>query len=198
MAEPAIRRTTYAEYLALEQSTGVKHEYLEGFTVAMAGGTSAHADLGGNVFLLLANALRGRACRPSNSDQRIRVPGADFSSYPDVSVFCGPRVPDTLDPDAFTNPTVLVEVLSPSTEAYDRGEKFGYYRELSSLQQYVLVSSTEARIEVFTRNSDDSWTLRVYGAGAAADLASVGVTMSVDAVYDGVTLAPRGRLSPPV
>ena len=193
MADPAIRRTTYAEYLALEQLTGVKHEYIEGYTVAMAGGTSAHADVGQNVLVWLANALRGRPCRPSNSDQRVRVASADFSSYPDVSVFCGPRVPDALDPDAFTNPTVLVEVLSASTEAYDRGEKFGYYRQISPLRHYVLVSSTEARVEVFSRNADDSWTLRVYGPGAEVALDALDLMLPVDAVYGGVTFTPRGR-----
>lgn len=195
MAEPGLRRLTYSEYLDLEASTGVKHEYKEGFVVAMAGGSIAHADIGMNATLLIANGLRGRGCRASNSDQKIRVPETDFATYPDLAVFCGPRIPDTLDPHALTNPTLVLEVLSPSTEGYDRGEKFACYRAIPSLRQYVLLAGTEPRVEVFTRNPDESWTLRTYGPGANVPLDSIGLALAVDALYEGVELSPGGRLA---
>ncbi len=195
MAAPALRRLSYAEYLALEHSTGIKHEYQDGAAVAMAGGSIAHADLGGNVYAALAAALRGGPCRPCNSDQKIRVPGIDFVSYPDVAVFCGPRIPDALDRHALTNPTVLVEVLSPSTEGYDRGEKFRYYQNIPSLRQYVLVSTTAIAVDVFTRNPDDSWTLRGFGPGETMSLGSLGIQIPVDTIYDAVELDARERLT---
>lgn len=174
---------TYAEYLAAERVSAEKHEYLRGEVFAMAGGTIEHGRLAAAVAGELGVALRGRRCVPFSSDVRIRVLATDRSTYPDVSVVCGSleRAPD--DSEAITNPTVLVEVLSDSTEADDRGEKFAHYRRIPSLREYVLVSQRAQRIEVFHRAAGGSWTLSEAGPGEALRLESVDVVLSVDSVY---------------
>lgn len=160
----------------------------------MAGGSIALADLGVNLTVTFSAALRGRPCRPSNRDQKIRVPGIDFASDPDVAVYCDPRIPDELDRNALTNPTRVVEVLSPATEGYDRGEKFRYYPRIQSLEQYVLVRADRVSVDVFTRSGDGSWTTRGCGPGEVLALDSIAITAPVDTLYDGVKLDPGERL----
>ncbi len=179
---------TYADYLALEAESDQRWAWLDGEVWAMSGGTPVHSEIGTNITILLGVALRGRKCRPYNADLRIRVPETGLAFHADVSVVCGPRAPDSEDPNAVTNPTVLVEVLSRSTERYDRSDKFGHYRRLASLRDYLLVSQAEARVEHYHRNEDGTWTLRDARAGDTVTLASIDVTLSVDDVYAGVTL----------
>jgi Uma2 family endonuclease len=116
------------------------------------------------------------------SDLRVHVPATGRSTYPDVTVVCDERKTAEVDPDAITNPTVIVEVLSPTTEASDRGEKFAHYRRLEALQEYVLVPQETQRVEVYRRQGD-IWALRDYGPGDRVELASLDVTLSVDAFY---------------
>ena len=190
MGLPALALLSYEDYLRLEQETDVKHEFLDGEVLAMSGGTPSHADLITNTLVQLSIALAGRPCRPSNSDQKLRVLSSGFAFYPDVSVICGPRIPHPEDKNTFTNPTVLVEVLSPSTEARDRGQKFALVQAIPSLQEYVLVNTRLARVEVFRRNADPTWTLRVYGPGETVELASIEVNLAVDELYARVELPP--------
>ena len=190
MAVPARRRVTYAEYLALEALSPTKNEYFQGEILAMAGGTTPHADLAINMVGLFLTGLQGKPCRPSNSDQRLRVPATGLATYPDVAVYCAPRTPHPEDPDALTNPTLLVEVLWKGTEAYDRGQKFEHYRQLSTLRHYVLVSSERVAVEVFTPNDDGSWNLRAFSAGDTFRLDALGLVLAVDEVYAGVDLSP--------
>ncbi|CAN94031.1 hypothetical protein sce3871 [Sorangium cellulosum So ce56] len=184
MNEPARRIVwTYAEYLEQERASPTKHEFLNGEIFAMAGGTPEHARLCANVIAEIRAQLRGRPCVVYSADLRVRVQATGLATYPDVSVVCGRLERDIEDKDAALNPIVLVEVLSESSEAYDRGQKFAHYRRIPSLREYVLVSQHEQRIEVFHRNEDDSWTLREARAGEGAHLEAVGCALSVDEIY---------------
>jgi Uma2 family endonuclease len=184
VTQPAVpHRVTYADYLAAERASAAKHEYLRGEVIAMAGGTPEHGRLAAAVIGELRNALRGHPCAPFSSDVRVRILATDRTTYPDVSVVCGvlERAPD--DPDAITNPTVLVEVLSDSTEADDRGDKFAHYRRIPSLRDYVLVSQRARRIEVFHRDAGGGWLLSEAGPGEEVRLESLDVALGVDAIY---------------
>lgn len=181
MGEP-VERKAYAAYLAFERDAETKHEFVDGQIVAMAGGTPEHARLAASVIQALGAALRGRRCSAFSSDLRVHVPATGRSTYPDVTVVCDERRTADVDPDAIVNPTVIVEVLSPGTEASDRGEKFAHYRRLASLKEYVLVGQSEPRIEVYRREGD-AWALRDYGPGDRVALASLDVELEVDAIY---------------
>lgn len=153
MAEHAVHhRFSYAEYLARERETGLRHEFLDGQVFAMTGETPEHARLIAEVSFVLRRAVDPKRCRVFSADLRIRIPPTGLSTYPDVAVVCGPVETSDDDPNAVVNPTVLVEVLSPGTEAYDRGEKWAHYRRLESLQVYVLVSPVARRVEAFIRS----------------------------------------------
>ena len=183
MTEPARKLTyTFTEYLALEAKSETKHEYINGEVFAMAGGTPDHAALAAAVIRLLGTALLGRPYRVYTSDLRIRVLATGLATYPDVSIICRPFEPDPEDPNTAVNPVVIAEVLSDSTEAYDRGEKFAHYRRIPSLRDYLLVVQREARIEHYRRNEDDTWTLREVRAPGAVRL-SIGCELSVEDVY---------------
>jgi Uma2 family endonuclease len=174
---------TYAEYLVAEEASVDRHWFLSGEVFAMAGGTPEHAALAAAVIGQLAAGLHARPCRIFTSDARVRVPATGLATYPDVTVVCSKREADPDDPNAITNPVLLVEVLSDSTEAHDRGEKAAHYRHLASLREYVLVSHRERRVEVFRRNEAGRWELYEAGAGGVAELTSVGCTLDVDAIY---------------
>ena len=177
---------SYAEYLAFERDSEAKHEYVNGQIYAMSGGTPEHGRLAWNLMGLLHEALRGRPCTAFTSDVRVRIPATGRATYPDVSVVCGKLERDTEDADAITNPIVLVEVLSPSTESSDRGDKFLHYRRLPSLREYVLVAQDAPRIEVFSRGQDErgeTWVMTEAGPGQVARLPSLGVELAVDDVY---------------
>lgn len=175
-------KLSYPEYLALEERSESKHEYLRGEAWAMAGGTVEHGRLQMAFATQLAIALRGKPCVVLSSDVRVRVDETDRTTYPDVSVVCGPREVSPLDPLAITNPIVIVEVLFEGTERDDRGQKFAHYRRLPSLREYVLISQDLRRIEVF-RRSDEGWVLSEAGAGERFELRSVSALIDVDAVY---------------
>ena len=174
---------TYADYLAAEEHSDVKHEYLRGEVFAMSGGTPNHGALAVAMSSTLYSALRGKPCRVFSSDVRVRVVASDFAAYPDVSVVCGQIEAASDDPNAITNPVLIVEVLSDSTEAYDRGEKAAQYRRIPSLREYVLVSQRDSRLELFRRKPQGHWELLEASAGQTLELASVGVTVEVDEVY---------------
>ncbi|MBL8719886.1 MAG: Uma2 family endonuclease [Myxococcales bacterium] len=181
MADP-VRRMSYADYLALEASSERKHEYLRGEAWAMAGGTIEHSRLQASISRELGVALTGKPCVVLTSDAKVRIDETDRTTYPDASVVCGPRVSSPIDRNAIINPVVLVEVLSEGTERDDRGEKFAHYRRLPSLEEYVLVSQDVRRIEVFRRTTE-GWMLVEAGPGQQLELRSIGVSLSVDAVY---------------
>ena len=174
---------TYAEYLAHERESEVRHAFIDGEVLAMAGGSPTHALLSASLIGLLFAALRRRRCQVYTGDLRVRVdPSTAF--YPDAAVACGPPEHHDDDADAVTDPLVVFEVLSPSTEAWDRGGKFERLQRLSSLKHYVLLHQERARVEVFTRNEDgESWTLHIAGSGQQVSLPLLGVTLAVDDLY---------------
>jgi len=175
---------TYSEYLAAEAVAEVRHEYLKGEVWAMAGGTIEHGALALAVAGELRAALRGKPCRAFSSDVRVRIPETDLATYPDLSVVCGKLETAADDKDAITNPIVLVEVLSDSTEAYDRGAKAAHYRRIASLREYVLVSQAEPRVEVFRRSEGGRWELIEARPGETIELASLGVELDVAVLYE--------------
>jgi Uma2 family endonuclease len=184
MAEPATSRMTYDEYLVAEAASDVKHEFLRGEVFAMAGGTPTHARLAAAVIGELRNALADRPCEVFTSDLRVRIEATNLSTYPDVTVVCGDLQHSNIDVNAATNPILIVEILSESTEAYDRGEKFAHYRRLPSLREYLLISSQAPRLEAYARNAENEWVLHEAGAGESLALRSLdGVRLATDAIY---------------
>ncbi|MEA2237156.1 MAG: hypothetical protein QOC81_1880 [Thermoanaerobaculia bacterium] len=171
---------TYAEYLGFEASSNVKHEFLGGQIYAMAGGTPEHAALAAAAITLLGHQLRGGEGRPYNSDLRVRTP-TGLTTYPDVTI-CGPREIDGIHPLAITNPALIVEVLSRSTEEYDSGDKFEHYKTFPSLREYVLVSYRERSVEVRSRG-EDGWRTTVVDEGGSAEL-SIDARLDVRDLYD--------------
>jgi Uma2 family endonuclease len=174
---------TYAEYLVAEKAADVRHEYLAGDVWAMAGGTIEHGGLATAVAREIGKALEGRPCRAFSSDVRVRIAETDLVTYPDLSVVCGQLETAADDPDAITNPILLVEVLSDSTEAYDRGAKWAHYRRIASLRDYVLVSQGDPLIEVYRRTEGGRFELFEARAGQTIELSSIGARLDVSAVY---------------
>lgn len=176
----------YDEYLSALEASGVKLEYCEGEIYAMAGGTPTHADLAASMIRLLGNALVGR-CRVSSSDLKVRIEATDLSTFPDVTVVCGDRTVAAIDPHAVTNPTLLVEVTSDSTEDYDRGAKVGHYKQVPSLVAILIVSHRRRQVTAITR-ADGEWAERDYRSGDDVVLPTPAVCISVDELYAGIEL----------
>lgn len=184
---PAAARTEQVspeEYLAFERVAEQRHEFVRGRIVAMSGGTFKHSQLTMNLGASLTVALRERACTVLSPDMRIKT--ADRYTYADVSVVCGPPELEDSHQDTLFNPTVIFEVLSPSTEAYDRGEKFGSYRTLHSLTDYVLVTQDAIRVEHFHRQPDGTWLLTERGQGDRLVLDRIGCAIALDDIYRNV------------
>ena len=178
---------TPEEYLRLERVADYKSEYYAGEIFSMAGGSPAHSLITNNVGGELRNLLKGNRCATYDSNLRIAVAATGLYTYPDASVICGPLELVPGHDDMITNPTLIVEVLSDSTEAYDRGKKFAHYRTLPSFAEYVLVSQKEPLIEVFFRQGDGTWQLTpVRGRGAVVRLQSLGVDLRLAEVYERV------------
>jgi Uma2 family endonuclease len=174
---------TYAEYLAAEATSDVRHEYLNGEVWEMAGGTLEHSALAAAVIGELRVELQGKPCRVYTSDARLHILATGLSTYPDASVVCGRTETAPDDANAMVNPVLLVEVLSDNSEAYDRGAKAAHYRRIPSLKEYMLVSQGEPLIEVYRRGEGGRWELREARSGEAIELASVGVNLQVSAIY---------------
>ena len=184
---------TPQEYLRLERGATEKHAYFRGEIFAMAGGSVRHSLITARAIRHLGNRLAGRGCEVFESNLRVRIPRTTLYTYPDLSVVCGPVAFDPLDQDQETilNPTLIVEVLSPSTEAYDRGAKFENYQTIESLRGYLLLSQNAPRAELFTRQPDDTW---LYAASAGLDdgrvrLDFLNAELPLSEVYDGVSFA---------
>ena len=182
-ASPSGQSYSLEEYLHLAEGTDHRLEYLNGEIFAMAGATLEHSRLCQALSVELGGQLRNRPCRPYGQDLRIYVAAANLLAHPDLSVICGDPVLRDGSMDA-TNPTVIVEVLSNSTEKYDRGRKRENYQLLDSLRDYMLVDQYRRRIEVFSRgDASMAWALRVQAAGDIVSLASIAVTFAVDDLY---------------
>jgi len=191
MASSPVTKVTEEEYLALDRAAEVRSEFLDGEMWAMSGGSRWHSQLAMNFGSELHSALRGGNCRVFNSDLRVRVMPRRMYAYPDLTVVCGNVLLADNERDVLLNPTVIIEVLSPSTEKYDRGVKFQYYRTIESVRDYVLVSQDHVRIEQFTRGESSTWTLRDYQSlEDQLKIESIGAAVPLSLIYDGVELPP--------
>jgi Uma2 family endonuclease len=185
---PRLHCYTVEQYRIIEEDAGVRHEFLDGEIYAMAGGTPEHAAMSATVIGELHAQLRAGRCRVQTSDARVRVQATGLITYPDVSVVCGPVERDSEDPQGVTNPTVIVEVLSPSTEDYDRGLKPEHYQRIATLRDIVLVAHDRRQLEHWTRDAGE-WSRIVVGPGGSIVLGSIAATLAVDDLYD---VAERG------
>jgi Uma2 family endonuclease len=187
MHAPSSPKVSYAEYLAMEEASETKHEYLDGVARATGGGTPEHGRLGARCARLIAAAIEGRKCAAFSSNVLIHIEASNRSTYADLSVVCGKLERSPIDPNAIANPIVIVEVLSDGTEGYDRGEKFRHYRHLASLREYVLIAQNQPLVELWRRERDGpelgAWRPSEHGPGETVVLASIDVPLSVDALY---------------
>jgi Uma2 family endonuclease len=176
---------TVADYVRIEEhSELVKHEFDNGQVRAMSGGTLKHARLAMSFVMQLAPQLKGKPCMVASSDARIRIKSAGLITYPDLSIMCAKELMDDEDRLAQTNPLVIIEVTSTSSERYDRGKKRIAYQQLESLREYVIVSQREAAIDVYTRAADGTWPEPVRsGPGDRAQLHSICCEIDVDELY---------------
>lgn len=182
---------TQEQYLALERSATYKSEYLNGQILAMAGASLEHNTITANFVRVIGNRFTGRPCHVFSSDMRVKVIATGLYSYPDVVAVCGEMHFDDVQRDTLTNPGVIVEVLSPSTEAYDRGEKFVHYRRLGSLAEYVLVAQDRVRVEHYLRQAA-GWVLtEMSDLDSHLNLVSIDCAVSLRDLYDKVEFPPE-------
>jgi Uma2 family endonuclease len=183
---------TPEQYLEIERSAEYKSEYYQGEMFAMAGALEAHSFIAANIVAEFREQLRKRPCGIYPSDIRVHT-ATGLYTYPDVVVVCGERKYIDRHPDTLLNPTVIVEVLSPTTEAYDRGRKFEHYRTIESLREYLLVSSDRIHADLFTRQADGSWNLTsANGPEDAIKLQSIDCRLNLADLYEKVEFASNG------
>ncbi len=186
------RKITPDEYLAMERDADFKSEYYNGEIFAMAGASRKHNLICGNVFAALHAQFKNRSCEAYTGDMRVRVSETGLYTYPDVLALCEPPLFDDEEKDTLLNPSLIIEVLSKSTESYDRGEKFAHYRTLSSLKEYILISQNSFQIEHYMRQSGSRWILSEFSHPEdTVELPSVGCSMKLSEVYDKVTFSEK-------
>ena len=183
-------RLTPEEYFVWEGKQLEKHEYLDGEVYAMSGGSKNHSLISVRFITLFANHLEGGSCETGNSDLRVNIVETDIYTYPDVSVTCDER--DKTTTQYITYPCLIVEVLSDSTEAYDRGGKFRMYRNNPVLQDYLLVSSTSIEMDLYHKNDAGEWIILNYKAEDIIELKSINLSFAIEQVYRGLVLTPEG------
>jgi Uma2 family endonuclease len=178
---------TVEEYLERERVAPFRREFVNGTVVAMADGTANHQRIAGNIYAVLRAQLRSRPCEAFTSDLKVRLDKANAFRYPDVSGLCGPILYHDKTRDAYCNPAMIVEVLSATTEAYDRGEKFMLYRLLDSLFEYLLVRQDRMETEVWTRGGDNRWTSVIYNEPSdIITLKTLSCTLTLADIYEKV------------
>lgn len=191
--EPAVayaqRKYTIEEYLEIENAETEKHEYYQGEIFAMSGAKISHVNIVMNLSTALKVKLRGKPCQPYGNDLRIHIPTNTLFTYPDISIICGE--PETLNNDDMNalNPTVVIEVLSPSTRSYDRGEKFRLYRDIMSLKEYILIDSQTVAVEDWYINDHGNWELNEFKTiSDTFKLKSINIDLSIEELYEGTKL----------
>lgn len=173
------------EYLELERISPIKHEYLQGQMVAMAGASKAHVIITGNLSALLVNHLRGTGCIAYASDMKVRMASLNLFYYPDLAITCDDR--DLISNEDFIlHPQLIVEVLSDSTEAFDRGDKFADYKTIPEFEEYVLIHQKQVLVERFQRKSENLWVPDVYRAGDTVELASIRFEGAIATLYENI------------
>ncbi|OWY67594.1 hypothetical protein B7486_30860 [cyanobacterium TDX16] len=186
IASPQQSHLTADEYLQLEDASNIKHEYIDGQVYAMAGASDSHVTVALNLATLLRSHVRGSACRVFIADMKARIESLNRFYYPDVMVTCDPHDRETSTYKCF--PSLIVEVLSDSTEAFDRGDKFVDYQELESLREYVLINTKRQRVECFRRNEQGLWVLQSYTPQQTTfRLDSIDFESTLAALYEDVT-----------
>ncbi|WP_066381449.1 MULTISPECIES: Uma2 family endonuclease [unclassified Anabaena] len=185
IANPSYNYIAPENYLKGEENSPIKHEYRQGDVYAMAGASNTHVVISLNIASSLRNHLRGKGCQAYISDTKVHIESLNTYYYPDVIVSCDQR--DRAFDNFIRYPCLIIEVLSPSTEAFDRGDKFADYRHIETLQEYVLVSQNRMSVDCFRRNQDGQWVLYPYGQGDEIHLASIDFRCAVTDVYEDVT-----------
>jgi Uma2 family endonuclease len=186
MSSPKPSLLTPGEYLALERKSEIRSEYIGGRMYAMSGASRRHALIASNLHGEIWMRLRGRACEVYMNDLRVKVTPTGMYTYPDIVAVCGEVLLEDGHFDTLLNPTVIVEVLSESTEAYDRGEKFAHYRRLETLREYVLVAQDKIRVEHFRREGEEWILSEVSGPDATLHLGSIDCDIALSAIYEKV------------
>jgi Uma2 family endonuclease len=180
---------TVDEYLEFERTSTEKHEYFRGEVFAMSGASPRHNIIFSNLIAELRMALKGKPCRPFGSDMKVQIPENTLFAYPDISIFCGDVKRLDSDKEYIIGPTVLIEILSPSTRNYDRGEKFQLYRDIPSLKEYILIDTVTARVEVFRLNQQNHWELEEYKSiDDHLSIPTVSVSIPLREIYDDTAL----------
>ena len=192
MSSAAIQRYSPADYLALERASEFKHEFFDGELFRMSGDTIEHSQIAGNVIRALGNSLADSPCRVLTSDMRIKLPTGLYT-YPDVLVVCDQPQYEDDHTDVLLNPLVVVEVLSPTTEAYDRGKKFRHYQTCPSLREYVLIAQDRAAVDHYLRQpASGQWLLTTFESLAATmSLPSIGIGLPLHEIYAKVEFPPE-------
>jgi Uma2 family endonuclease len=186
-----VSRISEADYLRLERLAETKSEFFDGEMFAMAGGTRAHSLIATNIAREIGNQLNSTNCVAYNADLRIKVEATGLITYPDVSIVCGEQRFLDNEEDTLLNPTVIIEVLSDSTEAYDRGKKFANYRQIPTCREYLLVSQREPRVEQFIRQPHGEWSLKeASGLKGEIKLPSLGIFLRLSEVFAKVEFTP--------
>ncbi len=177
------------EYLEQEKFSIQKHGYYKGEIFAIAGAGSRHNVIFSNVFIAVGNALKGKKCRPFGSDLRMHIPENTLFTYPDISIICNDIINSPEEVDTAVQPTVIIEILSPATRHYDRGEKFMLYRDIKTLRDYVLIDSESIHMEVFSINQNNLWELKEYKhLSDNLTINSIQFTMPLHEIYEGTKL----------
>lgn len=183
------RKMDFDELMAFEAASPVRHEYIGGRLYAMAGGTPKHADLGTNIAIAVGGRLRGKPCRGSSNDQRVRFDRTENWYYPDFLIKCPPFRFHGRDKDALMNPRAVFEVLSPSTEVFDRTSKFDQYKTNAELTDYVLVSGDEVRVEHFRKLENDKWEQTVFiGRDKVLNLDNFDISVPLSEIYEDIEI----------
>ena len=193
LREPAVlygkKKFTVEEYLELTKTSEIKYEYYRGEIFAMAGASNRHNVLFKNVYGELFSKLRGKNCRPYGPDLRIHIPQNTLYTYPDISIICKDIMDEKSNDDSIIEPTVLIEILSPSTRNYDRGEKFRLYKAIPTLKEYVLISSESIQVEVFRLTESGHWLLQEYkNVTDIMEIKCLGISMLLSGIYEGTKL----------
>ncbi|MBE9460778.1 Uma2 family endonuclease [Dyadobacter subterraneus] len=185
MAVPPQKHYSEAEYLDIERDAGYKSEYYNGEIFAMAGADHNHNRIVENLSIEIGGFFKGKSCRTFSSDQRIHIPETGLYTYPDLLIVCDKNQYLDNKKDTILNPAIIIEVLSESTEAHDRGQKFHFYRSISTLQEYVLINSRSYAAEVFRKNEEGFWVLasEAYNLNDRLEMKSVGLTLAMTDIY---------------
>jgi len=187
----AVYRLRYnlAQYLEIERKSSNKHEYFKNEIFSMAGASDAHNEIFSNLFFQISLKLKGKVCRPYGSDKRLHIPENTLYTYPDISIYCNGLIRSANDKDSSILPIVLIEILSESTQSYDRGDKFKLYRDIPSLKEYILIDSEQVTIESFFLNSKNNWELQEYtDPSEKLTFKSLKIDILISDIYENVTI----------